>query len=631
MIARVCQRLLAIARGGVSIALGVAAASCNAPAPGSAPPAPGAVAPPAMLTFSIAFDATVHQGKLDGRVLLFIAADERGRPAHFSSDPSGVRLATTMPEPRFLTSDFDNTSQIFGVDAEQLTPGTGAVINAATLGYPLEQLGQLPPGEYWVQGMLHIYETFTRGDGKVVKLPMDRGEGQQWATAPGNLYSEPVKMRLDPASPDTVRIVLDKKNPPIEPAKDTKYVKHIRMKSELLSKFWGRDMYLGAIVVLPEGFDTHPNAKYPLAVYQGHFQQTVNGWRVTPPDPSLPPYDRDSVVKYCPNGHEGNWCAKVGYDRVLAEYEHNFYKEWTGAGFPRVLMLTIQHANPYYDDSYAVNSANLGPYGDAINNELIPHVERTFRGIGAGWARALYGGSTGGWEVLASQVFYPDSYNGAYTSCPDPIDFRGYTTVNLYEDDNAYWYDGGPFRRSERPAHRDNQGHVRATTRQAGLRELVLGDKTRSGGQYDVWEAVFSPMGEDGYPKRIWDKRTGEIDKGVAAYWRDHYDLVHIMQRDWARLGPKLRGKIEIYAGAHDNIYLTNAVYYAEDFLAKAKNPPSEARVVYGVKDEHCFSGDTGTANAFSRLTYHSRFIKKMQAHWLGTAPAGADTLSWRY
>ena len=604
----------------VFLALGCAPTTALAP-----------IAAPSRLAFAVSIDPALATGPVDGRVLLFIAADETGKRAHFSSDPIGIRLATTMAEPRYLTSDFDNTAQIFGVDVDGLAAGAPAVIGGETLGYPVESLGQLPPGEYWIQALLHRYETFHRGDGKVVKLPMDRGEGQQWATAPGNLFSAPVKVRIDPSRVDTVRISLTKVNPPIEPAKDTKYVKHLKIKSELLSTFWGRDMYLGAIVVLPLGYDEHAEARYPLAVYQGHFQQTVNGWRESPPAKTLPPFDPDSVTKYCPNGHEGAWCAKVGYDRVVAEYEYGFFKEWTGPGFPRVLMLTIQHANPYYDDSYAVNSENIGPYGDAINQELIPFVEKTFRGIGQGWARALYGGSTGGWEVLATQVFYPDLYNGAYTSCPDPIDFRGYTTVNLSEDDNAYWYDGGPFRKSERPAHRDNFGHVRATTRQANLRELVLGTKTRSGGQYDVWEAVFSPVGEDGYPKRIWDKRTGVIDSEVAKYWRDHYDLVHIMTRDWATLGAKLKGKIEIYVGAHDNIYLTNAVYFADDFLSKATNPKADAEIRYGAKNEHCFSGDSTVSNAFSRLTYHSRFIRKMADHWLATAPAGADRTSWRY
>ena len=598
----------------------------------AARPSPSASAQaPARLRFALSFPPAMSTTPLDGRMLLFIAADETGKPIHFSSDPAGVRLAKTMPEPRYLTSDFDNTAQIFGVDVDGLRPDAAAVIDGRTLGYPVEALANLPAGDYWVQGLLHLYETFHRADGKVVKLPMDRGEGQQWATAPGNLYSTPVKVHVDPSRDTTVQIVLDKKNPPIEPAKDTKYVKHLKLRSERLSKFWGRDIYLGAIVVLPEGWDAHPDVKYPLAVYQGHFQLTVNGWRETPPEASLPPYDADTVVKYCPNGHEGNWCTKVGYDRVLQEYDHKFFKEWTSPDFPRVLMLTIQHANPYYDDSYAVNSESIGPYGDAINYELIPYVEQKFRGIGQGWARALYGGSTGGWEVLATQVFYPDMYNGAYTSCPDPIDFRGYVTTNIYEDDNAYFYDGGPFRRTERPGHTDYMGHVRATMRQSNIRELVLGDKTRSGGQYDIWEAVFSPVGADGYPRRIWDKRTGVIDKEVAAYWREHYDLVHIMRRDWATLGPKLRGKIEIYAGAHDNIYLNNAVYYADDFLTKVKNPPSDAKIVYGVKNEHCFSGDTTAANAFSRLTYHSRFIRKMAERWAKTAPAGADVGSWQY
>ena len=586
---------------------------------------------PGGLRITATLAPSVTSAPLDGRMVLVIAKDETGRASSFTSDPIGVGFNATMPEPRFLVNDFDNTAQAFGVTVDGLRPGTPVTFDARLTGYPIESLAQLPPGEYWVQALFDRYETFHRGDGKVVKLPMDRGEGRNGSVSPGNPYSAPMKVRLDPRRGGTVALTLDKVNPPIPPVQDTKYVKHLRMRSELLSKFWGRDMYLGAIVVLPEGYDEHPNARYPLAVYHGHFQTTVNGWRETPPDPALPPYDADSVAKYCPNGHEGNWCTRVGYDRVIQESDWRFYKEWTGAAFPRVLMLTIQHANPFYDDSYAVNSENVGPYGDAITRELIPWVERQFRGIGQGWARALYGGSTGGWEVLGAQVMYPDDYNGAYTSCPDPIDFHGFTTVNIYEDRNAYWYDGGPFRRSERPGHRDNLGNVRATVRQINHRELVVADRTRSGGQYDIWEAVFSPVGADGYPRRIWDKRTGEIDRDVAAYWREHYDLVHIMRRDWSRLGPKLRGKIEIYAGAHDNVYLNNAVYYAEDFLKKATNPPSDAKVVYGVKDEHCFSGDTTVANAFSRLTYHSRFIRKMEQHWLRTAPAGADTVSWRY
>jgi hypothetical protein len=204
--------------------------------------------------------------------------------------------------------------------------------------------------------------------------------------------------------------------------------------------------------------------------------------------------------------------------------------------FPRVIAIEIQHANPFYDDSYAVNSANIGPYGDAITYELIPEIEKQFRGIGKGWARFMYGGSTGGWEVLAAQVFYPDEYNGCYAACPDPIDFHRYMTVNIYDDENAYFLKS-PFKKTFRPGHRDYLGHVSSTIQDMNYRELAIGDKSRSGDQWDIWEAVFSPVGKDGYPERIWDKYTGVINKKVAAYWKEHFDLTHIIQRDWSRLG----------------------------------------------------------------------------------------------
>ena len=131
------------------------------------------------------------------------------------------------------------------------------------------------------------------------------------------------------------------------------------------------------------------------------------------------------------------------------------------------------------------------------------------------------------------------------------------------------------------------------------LRELVLGTKSRSGQQWDIWEAVYSPVGPDGYPRRIWDKRTGLIDHEVAEHWREQYDLSHIMRRDWATLGPKLRGKLTINVGLSDNYFLNNAVYLVEDFLESASNPPADAKIDYGQRDEHCWSGDHDRVNAF--------------------------------
>src|SRR6202043_214203 len=116
----------------------------------------------------------------------------------------------------------------------------------------------------------------------------------------------------------------------------------------------------------------------------------------------------------------------------------DLYQRWTLAGFPRMIVVTFQHPTVYFDDSYAVNSANNGPYGDAIMNELIPYVESHFRIIKKPYARVLTGGSTGGWESLALQLFHPDFFGGTWTLCPDPVDFRRYQLVDIYKDENAF-------------------------------------------------------------------------------------------------------------------------------------------------------------------------------------------------
>ncbi|MEE8169437.1 MAG: hypothetical protein V3T70_02705 [Phycisphaerae bacterium] len=520
-------------------------------------------------------------------------------------------------EPRFQISDGPNSQQIFGMDVEGLKPGEEALFDGTAPGFPLAGLNDVPPGEYRVQGLLHRYETFRRSDGHVVKLPMDRGEGQHWNRAPGNLYNKPQKVRIAKNSDSIIHIQLDLEIPPIAPSVDTKYIKHVRMQSKLLSQFWGRPMYLGACVLLPEGFDEHPEARYPLIVNHGHFTRTFDGFRETPPDPDLKP---DYSARF----------DLHGYNRIVQDHAHQFFKTWTGPDFPRMIIIMVQHANPYYDDSYAVNSQNLGPYGDAIMHELIPHVETKFRAIGAGWARFTYGGSTGGWEALAAQVFYPDDFNGCFAACPDPIDFRAYSVVNIYEDANAYFIEG-PWARIPRPGMRDRLGHVSTTLEQINQREFVLGTHSRSGEQWDIWEAVYSPVGPDGYPRRIWDKRTGKIDTEVAAFWRENYDLRYIMQRDWKTLGPKLQGKIHIYCGTMDNYYLNNAVYLTEEFLERTTDPHYDGVVDYGDRAEHCWNGDHDRPNAISRLRYHEMYVDKILERIRTTAPDGADLTSWRY
>jgi hypothetical protein len=544
------------------------------------------------LRFAISFPAARSAQPLDGRVLLFISDDGKA-------------------EPRTQTDQYraNSTKPIFGVDVDGLAPGSDVVIDDKVVGWPARSLKEIPPGDYYVQALLNRYETFHRADGHTIKMPMDQGEGQHWDQKPGNFYSKPVRMHVDAANGGEIRISMDQEIPPIAPPKDTAQVKYLRVQNERLTRFWGRPMFLGAIVLLPNGWDAHPNAHYPVLVHHGHFPKDAasDGWRETPPDASARGTARDNQV---------------------AAYQ--FYKDWNGPKFPRMIHVLVQHPTPYFDDSYAVNSANNGPYGDAITLDLIPMIEKQFRGIGAGWARVTTGGSTGGWEAFGVQVKYPDAYNGAWALCPDPIDFRSYRSVNIYDDHNAYYYEDNPFKRTPKPGYRDYRDHLFSTFEDRNLVELALGTHGRSAGQHDAWASVFGPVGEDGYYKPLYDKATGAIDPEVATYWRDNYDLRYILQRDWKTLGPKLRGKIHITSGTMDNGYLNNAVYQMEEFLGHAV-PSPEFEITYGERREHCFTGDTEHPNNVGSRTVHQRYMPAMAQWMMKTAPAGADTRSWVY
>jgi hypothetical protein len=570
------------------------------------------------ISIRVSFPEELCSDPVDGRLLLIISSDD-------------------ADEPRFQISNFPDSQLIYGVDVEGLNPGDEASMDGKVFGYPLESVGSIPAGEYWVQALIHRYETIHRPNGHILKLPWDRGEGQKWNRAPGNLYSTPEKVSIDPCNGGVIKIVLDQVIPPVEEPEDTDYVKHVKIQSRLLTEFWGRPVHLGAVVLLPHGWEEHPEARYPLMVWHGHFNPGLyTGFREEPPDPKLepesaPPYSRwkhikdttgPDVVKDC--------CYEKAYNRLAEEYAYKLYKEWTSPGFPRMILLCIQHPTPYFDDSYAVNSANTGPYGDAINHELIPYVEEMFRGIGEGWARTLMGGSTGGWEVLATQVFYPDNFNGCWCWCPDPIDFRATCLVNIYEEGNMYYVEGN-WKRTLRPSFRSTVGEVLYTLKDEAQLEHIKGTKCRGGGQWDAWTATYSPSDEDGYPKPLFDRITGDIDPSVAEYWRENYDLRHIMERDWATLGQKLRGKIRIYCGDMDSHYLNNAVYLTEEFLENTEDPPYDGRVEYGERCSHCWYGDHDKPSALDRFVIVQRMVKEMADHITETAPNEGDTSSWRY
>ena len=531
--------------------------------------------------FEVSFPASVRSEPADGRVFVVFA---RHRD----------------PEPRLQfgkEGDQYRSAPFFGEDVEGLAPGKTAVIGAASQGYPVARLSDLPAGDYFVQAFLNLYTTFHRADGHVVKLHMDQWEGQVIQTSPGNLYSEIRKIRFDPSRPETVRLSLEKKIPPVEIPPDTQYVKRIRFQSPLLTKFWGRPIFVGATVLLPRDYEREASVFYPVNYEQGHFSLD-------------PPGGFGEKAELPPGAGER--------EKERARAREEFTKAWLSDRFPRMLFVTFQHPTPYYDDSYAVDSPNNGPYGQVVMTELIPYIETHFRAIRQPWARILSGGSTGGWEALALQIFHPDDFGGTFAACPDPVDFHAFQIVNIYEWDNAWHRDTGSLR-VPLPGERNPEGVVLSLMEQQLKYERTLGPGGRSGEDWDCWQAVFGPIGKNGYFQPLFDPKTGAIDKTVAAYWKEYSDLTAYLQKRWGEIGSRLAGKIHITAGEMDTYYLNNAVHRLDDFLKTTSNPPWGGTILYGPRKPHCWAGP---------LSLPER-IKQMAAYAAAHAPRDADRSWW--
>ncbi len=511
------------------------------------------------LRFEISFPASAHAEPLTGRVYVMIARTDAVEP-RLQIGRTGIPF--------------------FGRDVEGLASGQAAIIDGTDLGAPVERLADLPAGEYFVQGFVNVYSEFRRADGHVVWMHDDQWEGQHWNRSPGNLYSDVQRVRLDPAAGGVVSLNATNVIPPIAIPPDTQWVRRFKVQSPMLTEFWGRPIYLGATVLLPRDYDRETIA-YPVNYVQGHFSLRAP---------------------------------------LRFEEGSQLHREWVADDFPRMLAVTFQHPTPYFDDSYAVNSVNLGPYGDALLQELIPEVEKRFRVIAEPWARVLSGGSTGGWESLALQIFHPDFFGGTWSYCPDPVTFSNVEGIDIYRDENAF-YKQHEWRRVPTANTREIDGEVRLTSRQRNYFELVSGTKGRSGQQLDIWSAVHGPLGDDGYFKPLFDKYTGVIDPEVAQYWKDNFDLLHYLQRNWSVVGPKLVDKIRVYTGTMDNYYLNNSTRELEAWMKTTTNPHYPGFFLYGDGKGHCWSGPVTTAER----------LKEMAQHIMRHMPNGTTTPWWTY
>ena len=537
--------------------------------------------------FEISFPAAVHSEPVTGRIFLFISPN-----------------ATT--EPRLQSSTI-----LVGSDVRGTKPGEHTIIDGTAPGFPVHSLAEVPPGDYYVQAVLNVYTEFHRADGHTIWAHMDQWEGQDFSRSPGNLVSEPQKLHLDPLNPQSIRISLNRVIAGIVVPPDTEWVKRIKFQSKILSYFWGRPISIGATILLPKGYATHPAVYYPAVYLQGHFSLDAPFGFTTDPDKegtkSWARQREEWATKHLKNVPEPPPGAEYNGALMNVESGYEFYRAWNSDDFPRIVAVTFQHPTPYFDDSYGINSANAGPYGGAIMNELIPAVEEQFRIIRQPYARALAGGSTGGWGALALQLYHPDFFGGTWSFYPDPVDFRRYYGgVDLYQDDNAFT---------------EKRGRVFAgggqANRRISQRISILG--TQDGGF--EWDK-HTPVGSDGYPRPVWDLATGKIDREVVEYMRARdYDLREFLERNWSTIGSKLVGKLHVFCGDEDGGYANLAVYLLEDFLEGTKDPNYAGVFQYGrpLKGH----GWQPTTNA--------ELVENMAEYIVDHTPATGGPAAWHY
>lgn len=383
-------------------------------------------------------------------------------------------------------------------DVKNWKPGEPLVCDARAIAYPTP-LANLKAGKYYVSAV------------------MDRDLGGiDFLSSPGNVYAKPVEVELDPVAGGTIELKLDQVYKPRE-FKETETVKFVELESKLLTKFHGKPTNMRAGVVLPPSFVKEPNRKYP--------------------------------VVYEVTGFGGNHFMAFGSAAR---------KAWDVAGTEMIWV--VLDANCRLGHHVFADSANNGPVGTALVEELIPHLEKAYRGSGV---RFTTGHSSGGWSSLWLQVAYPETFAGCWSTAPDPVDFRDFQLVDIYKDANIFTDADRKPRRLSRPT---GKGQFLLFQAFSDMEEYM-----GRGGQLGSFEAVFSPRGTDGKPVKLWDRKTGKIDTKVAKEW-EKYDIRLVLERNWKTLGPKLAGKLHVYMGDEDTFYLDGATRLLKKSLADLKS-----------------------------------------------------------
>jgi hypothetical protein len=423
--------------------------------------------------------------------------------AKVSPVPFTGRVYVTLHrnQPRRLPSgpSWNNPDPFFSKDVRDWKPGTPLVFDDTCLSFPVP-LSKVSPGFYYPQAVMDF----------------GRGDKISYAAAPGNGYSRTERLNFKPLEAGAAKLLITEKYE-AEPFRETEHVRLVDIESPLLSKFHGQSIRHRAAVILPSSYARDVNRRYPVIYEIPGFGGSVGGAQRIAVD------SRTSVS---------------GVD----------------------MLYVVLDPNCYWGHHVFADSANNGPHGQALIDELIPYIEKTFRAESVPGARFVTGHSSGGWSSLWLQVRYPDFFGGVWSTAPDPVDFRDFQQINLYAPGVNMFTDehGRPrplARRGERPT---------LFYKPFSDMEVVMGH----GGQLQSFEAVFGPRGEDGTPVRLWDRKTGRVDPAIAKSW-EPYDIHLRLERNWSTLGPKLAGKLHVYMGSLDTYYLDGATILLKDSLAK--------------------------------------------------------------
>jgi enterochelin esterase-like enzyme len=471
-----------------------------------------------LLPMLLASDVATLQGA-PGPLRFKITLDSSVANGKIQSGRMLVLMSDRPEKQSRLAAGFSPTGNwLAAVEVAALKPGASLVFNPDLQAFPAP-LSQAPKGKLQFMAVLDPDHSYARNR-------MDEGD----------MYSEVVQLELDPSNTEPVELVLSKTQAARPKLEESANIKLVQLESKLLSDFWGRPIFMRAGIVLPPGYETAANAKklYP-AVYNihGFGGNHTAAWR------------------------NGPQIVKEIEEKKRSEMVHVFLD----ASFP-----TGHHV--------FADSVNNGPWGKALTEEFIPHLQNSFRLVNKPYARFVTGHSSGGWTSFWLQVAYPDFFGGTWSTAPDSVDFRSFTGVDATagSTDNAY---------------RKADGSVKNLVRSKGknlasLEEFVKQEEVQGpvGGQMASFDWVFSPRGTDGRPMKLFNRETGEQDPFVQKYW-ERYDIRLLLEKNWASLGPKLLGKLHLFCGSEDTFHLEEAFILSCDFL-KSKGREDACLLVPG-------------------------------------------------